>query len=1128
MKRLRILSFSFVCLSLILGVLFLFNIQPISPVFATNAVTNPGFETGTTSGWSLESGSVTVRSDDYHSGSYSVASAYNGSYYLAFMLTQKLLINSNTVTSVSCWYNIGVDSTDYFKINYTDGSSTNTSLPNLGSWTQKTLTVTTGKTLDSVILVRTSSSATAVLIDDVVVDYNLGNAPIINPIDIPLSTVYAYQQFNVTTVLNDVDGAYNATYGLRNCTVDILQVSGLAHLYLNWFASSNSTTITDSHNWSNLVTSYTTTVNSTAVKVYWTLQLYWNTTNLYSWYAQDTTSVVYDQADLSANPTNLDSFPFVRELIVAASPTVNVTRCNPSSSAKFSGQLYYQGTSTAPYSATGITTYCALNGTQKGSNSSIASDGTFQITITAEASPIGTYTYLLYSQTDAGTSTTNRTKSFIVDSLNVTISANSTNPDTGQYVNFTVTATYTSDGSPVSSWTVNILRNSTYFATGNFTDHSVVDATYLYTTENASESTYGLTTFSSNTVTVVWTTQSVEIDQISTSDTRLDTGIASSSYYHSRWSGNLSDCISGIIYVNSTGFSINSTGWATVTFTFGTVGIRDLYVTGVNVSGITSYSQLPSDPQIIWDKALVQSGGIGSTYSHVGDSIQVYYVVKYEYDLSLITDGNVLLNGSAMTYNPLNVRWERTVSSAVLGNQSWIITAINSNAYGITVINDAVGTETCLYYANLNLRTIDVDSNVLTQAVVYMNNGTTGIPSGLPSGSGYAIVGPVSWSYQTVSSLGWANWTGMTNGTLQIYVKWYSLTVNSTFTLTMTNDTTLDLACLCYPFTVSSVQYWATSNATVTSKLYVANILTLYFSSSVDNYLLVSSCVYQPKYITNVTYDYSTDFLLGYLTLYHYGNSTLKLSYEGWGDLYVQKTDKLISAASLIGTNLTVSFMGSLGEIGNVYVYCGSRGGPAETGGFTTTSFIGGVLLGTYTFPSSSAHLWMSWATTYGGPIYSYNVPTSLVLVVDLSFPRSALPGQILTGILNVTWKGFPKIYVWSMVLEGTDYKTWLLTLPEGLPKELSASNQTMSLLAQLKIPANVGLGQTEIPCLLTFSTSQGSTKVFRVMVSLNIIVPSANVPDVLTFVFLGLLGSVIGVGLFAGERRRRKKASSS
>jgi len=86
-----------------------------------------------------------------------------------------------------------------------------------------------------------------------------------------------------------------------------------------------------------------------------------------------------------------------------------------------------------------------------------------------------------------------QTGTIIWDRVVVTISADSTGPDAGQTVNFTVTAVYDYDDASVTSWTVNIYRNGTHFATGNFTDKSDSEVKYLYTTENVTDNIYDLT-----------------------------------------------------------------------------------------------------------------------------------------------------------------------------------------------------------------------------------------------------------------------------------------------------------------------------------------------------------------------------------------------------------------------------------------------------------------------------------------------------------------------------------------------------------------------------------------------------------------------------------------------------------
>jgi hypothetical protein len=599
-----------------------------------------------------------------------------------------------------------------------------------------------------------------------------------------------------------------------------------------------------------------------------------------------------------------------------------------------SGQLYYYGTSTPPYSTVGITSYCELNGTGKGTNSSISSDGSFQITITSEAS-IGTYNYNVYAKTDEIT-LTNRTATVIVE------------------------------------------------------------------------------------------------------------------------------------------------------------------------------------------RVLIESGGAPSPV-HAGDDALVYYVLKYETDLSLVSDGNVLLNGSSMTYNM--GRWELNVTSLTLGNYSYRITAVSGNMYGIVTLNDTVGLQTVSYYVNVYLRTVDVESNVLTEeATVYLANGTATLPS-LPYGGGAAIVGVTYNSKVTVN--GWANWTGQTNTTVQVYVTWKGLTVNSTFTLTLTTDTTLDLNCLCYPYTPTDTRYWAASNATILSAVFASDVLTVTFNASTSTYLLVASSPSQPRYITNVTYDLVLDFADGYLTLPHYGNATLKLSYETvWGGVYVQKTDKRISTASWNLDRLTMTLLGSYGDIGNLEVYCLPRGSPALTDGFVTTTYAGGVFKGNYVM-SGSVTVFIDWhggGSPGTGPGGAGVVLGQLLVKIAFNLPSLVDKGATVNGTMNVTWTGFPLIYVWN-IETNVPYTSWAVTIA-GLPLSLK---QTMSggfavVPVTFKVPADQQSGSQLVPVAVSFAVPAGTgLKTLISIVSVQVASPPqpVSIPNVMVFIFLGMLGSV---PLFALFRTRKKQ----
>ncbi len=140
-----------------------------------NTVTNSGFETGDLTGWSNY---ADVRSDEHHTGNYSCAPPYVWWQYWTFTITQKFSVPSNIVTNVSCWYKYGT-SYDYLIVNYTDGSFSSIGLGYSADWTYVSLNLVANKTVDSLILSRSSISSNIIYIDDVEFD-TLNSSPVSN------------------------------------------------------------------------------------------------------------------------------------------------------------------------------------------------------------------------------------------------------------------------------------------------------------------------------------------------------------------------------------------------------------------------------------------------------------------------------------------------------------------------------------------------------------------------------------------------------------------------------------------------------------------------------------------------------------------------------------------------------------------------------------------------------------------------------------------------------------------------------------------------------------------------------------------------------------------------------------
>jgi hypothetical protein len=175
-------------------------------------------------------------------------------------------------------------------------------------------------------------------------------------------------------------------------------------------------------------------------------------------------------------------------------------------------------------------------------------------------------------------------------------------------------------------------------------------------------------------------------------DTRVDVNAGSRVYFNATWEYDnaLFQGSNGTLYVNGTAGTWDSTNkyWY-IDVTQSSVGAWVYQVSSVtdNVYGISTLNDTVSAQQVIWDRAKVESSGALSNRINNGTSTIVYFVLKYEYDSALITDGTVTINGTSATYNSTSQRWELTVSNSAIAKNAYYVSSVSGNTYGITVIN---------------------------------------------------------------------------------------------------------------------------------------------------------------------------------------------------------------------------------------------------------------------------------------------------------------------------------------------------------------------------------------------------------------------------------------------------------
>jgi len=843
-----------------------------------------------------------------------------------------------------------------------------------------------------------NNSAVPYLMRSTVLFTSANQAPTIGSLQGP-ATVYAWQAVNLNVTVRDLDGRS----GLKNCTLSL----SVGSVDFTWTESTNATAIVDASNYAQLDSATISALNSTAYKITWTCRFYWNYTE--GAVTADSETKVFDDVDATASATG-SLFTFEEDLIVG-SASVNDTVSNPSQGLKFTGQLYYQGTSTGPYSTSGITASVYLGASSKGSNSSVASDGTFTISFSAQSS-VGNSSYIVFSTTDQN-SVTNGTVWSVAEQIRVYW-----------------------EQLPVNHTNINANLDGRYRATLVFTGHGLGSG-----------------------------------DSLSCSWAALS-WVGGSNWW-------------ALTHTESTTCAVTVSGWTGTEATYGITSI---------VENITETSYI-YDTLVIYSLQVVQ---------YVGDGgIRYQARIKYGYSGNVIDGAKVNVSSPSANIGQMlsnSSGWVQFVldqgNATVQG--TYTIFGVDDMVYTVTV----AGANQTFSLNKWMLNVTDMDGNGLTNSVVKLDVGSTEVYNG------------------TLATF------YVPSDTFNVTVTWYALSVNTTMNLAVSADTNTTVSCLAYPYLVESVRYWAASNCTISSASIASSILTVSFSEAPGTYLLVASCTTRPSYVLNVTYD-MTAIWGTYLSLTHYGNATLKISYESWGGFYISSIDRRMTECYWTDQKLSLTFQGTTGQTGTVEIYCGTRGPPADYIGFSTGVYSGSskIWTGTYAF-SSPKSVELNWASSGGGggggggtgPAQS-----NILVYVEYLLSSRVSSGSVTNGTVRVSWSGPFVIYVYDIYLGDniTAFELEQMPLPLKLerPRGLGVSEASFSIF--IRVPAGLATGNYTVPCKLVFRTDANTEVTDVGSVEFSVIGQASSVPEYMTLIFLSVIGCIFAVGLF-----RRKRSS--
>jgi parallel beta-helix repeat protein len=339
---------------------------------------------------------------------------------------------------------------------------------------------------------------------------------------------------------------------------------------------------------------------------------------------------------------------------------------------------------------------------------------------------VGEYTFTARSIEDTKyglTSFTSEEATIIFDRININLTTETERIGTGKSAEISASGYHEYDDSP--------FEGTVYF---NDSLVKTDPGKYLYEVEGVEDTVYGLREAVSNSVYVIF--DRVDI-VLSLSDDRVDVG----SLVNVDWEGSYAydgEPFNGSISLNDENMIYDS------------VGVKRFRVTGIDdpVYGLDSFSS--NEVQCVWDQVVIEDKGASSITGSSGTELRIWFEASYAFDNLGFSDGDMWVNSEPMTWNQNNDRWEYEATTDLIGPQSFAVTNILDNTYGLTTFVDKVGPVTLTIWGdpelliNLESETSFLDYKINVQGSLNYPNGT-GVGNALVLMS-YKVMGGETWN----------------------------------------------------------------------------------------------------------------------------------------------------------------------------------------------------------------------------------------------------------------------------------------------------------------------------------------------------------------------------------------------
>ena len=262
-----------------------------------------------------------------------------------------------------------------------------------------------------------------------------------------------------------------------------------------------------------------------------------------------------------------------------------------------------------------------------------------------------------------------------------------------------VTAVYDFDG---SAYDGSLILNDTVFQRSTFGRRG-------YEVQSAGGGTHGITAIAANDETyAIWDSLTITI---TVSDSRINIGQNASIYVSAVYNYDQLT-YDGTLVLNDTTYLFSSVGRHSYTVISASGDSHDITVIGTN-----------DVESIIWDRLRVTSYSVSDARCNVGSIQTIAAVVIYEYDDVVFTGtrGTVYLNGTSMTWDPVDYRWEQQRSSPIMSRVMFVVTSITDTFHGLNMVAPGLGTSIIWDSLAISLSIADNRINVGASATIQVS-----------------------------------------------------------------------------------------------------------------------------------------------------------------------------------------------------------------------------------------------------------------------------------------------------------------------------------------------------------------------------------------------------------------------